>query len=49
MSPEDMEQLHLGALDNQANTESEIFAIGLLLLATSTQHTHQDLYKLREK
>jgi hypothetical protein len=35
LAPEDMERLKLGAMDNKANVEAEVFSIGLTLLSAS--------------
>lgn len=36
-------------MDNQVNAESEIFAIGLVLLSSATLQMQQDLYEMRER
>lgn len=47
LSPEDIERLKLGAMDNKNNTESEIFAIGLNLLSASSLQPMRDLYRIK--
>ena len=49
LAPEDMDRWKLGAMDNAVNPEAEVFAMGLVLLATSTHKDHQDIYDLAEK
>jgi serine/threonine protein kinase len=49
LAPEDVERLKLGAMDNKANSESEIFAIGMTLLSTALLQLNQDLYHIRER
>jgi hypothetical protein len=36
-------------MDNQINTESEIFSIGLVLLSTASLQLQQDLYEIKER
>jgi hypothetical protein len=49
LSPEDIERLKLGAMDNKNNTESEIFAIGLTMLSASSLQPMKDLYQIRQR
>lgn len=48
LAPEDIERLKLGAMDNQINTESEAFAMGLVVMACASLQPQQDLYEMKE-
>jgi hypothetical protein len=46
LSPEDMDQLHLGAVDNKKNIYSELFSIGLTLVSVGILKDCTDIYDI---
>lgn len=47
LAPEDVAQLQLGATDNDVNTQSEIFSIGLTIIAAGILENPSSIYNLQ--